>query len=343
MTDTAALDAADPTWLAHRYALAQDAVVYRHVPRDQHARVPFLTDEYLGDSAGEPASLRRPDAVAAAPAGVLHFLFHSAFCNSTLLVRGLDHAGVAMGLSEPVILNDIVGIRRRRELDAPALGKLTADALMLLGRPWGAGEATVVKPSNIVNPIASALLALRPDARAVLLYAPLALFLNSVARKGLWCRLWVRELAEGLLRDGVIQPLGITAEDLFRQSDLQVAAVGWLAQQRLFAALHAQFGAARIATLDSETLTKHPADVLRAVGQHYGLAIDAPLAERMAGADAFARHSKSGVAFSAADRAAAQAATAAAHGEEIAQVVKWAEVVAGNADVALTLPGKLLG
>ena len=36
------------------------------------------------------------------------------------------------------------------------------------------------------------------------------------------------------LRAGIIEPLGIGPEDVFRQSDLQVAATGWLAQHRLF-------------------------------------------------------------------------------------------------------------
>ena len=43
----------------------------------------------------------------------IHFIFHSAFCASTMLVRALDVPGSAMGISEPVILNDMVGWRRR--------------------------------------------------------------------------------------------------------------------------------------------------------------------------------------------------------------------------------------
>src|SRR3546814_9032762 len=96
------------------------------------------------------------------------------------------------------------------------------------------------------------MMALRPDTKALLLHAPLPEFLLSVARKGLWCRLWARELLEGLIRENLVD-LGFETRDYFRLSDLQVAAVGWLAQQRLFVALANRFPD-RVRTLDSERL-----------------------------------------------------------------------------------------
>src|SRR3546814_5052793 len=66
------------------------------------------------------------------------------------------------------------------------------------------------------------MMALRPDTKALLLHAPLPEFLLSVARKGLWCRLWARELLEGLIRENLVD-LGFETRDYFRLSDLQVA------------------------------------------------------------------------------------------------------------------------
>ena len=335
-----AFNPADPRWLAHRYDRTADQIVYRWTEREAHRAAAFLTDAELGDDA-PTIRLARAEAVAAAAPGRLHFLFHSAFCNSTLLVRALDQAGVAMGLSEPVILNDLVGMRRRRELDGRALGERLDHALRLLARPWGAGEAVVVKPSNILNPLAVGMMALRPDAQALLLYTPLDNFLASVARKGLWCRLWVRELLEGLLTDGAVD-LGFAPSDYFRQSDLQVAAVAWLAQHKLFHALVARYGAARVRTLDSEWLMRDRLGVMDALVRHFTLADDPALGARLADGPAFSRHSKSGTTFSAADRARDRAAAAAAHGEEIAQVSAWAEAVAANVGLSLTLPAPLL-
>ena len=65
-------------------------------------------------------------------------------------------------------------------------------------------------------------------------------------------RLWARELFEGYLHEGFAD-FGYSGSEVFRQSDLQIAALGWLAQHRQFAALASEFGT-RIATLDADRL-----------------------------------------------------------------------------------------
>ena len=326
-------DPTDARWIAHRYERVRDEVHYRFVPRGDHATFPFLTEEYVG--AMPVAHLPLAEAVAAVSSAQapLRLIFHSAFCASTVLCRAFDRAGLAMGLSEPAILNDIVGIRRRKEADPKRVAQLIDEAMRLLARPWASGEAVVVKPSNILNPLAAAKLALRPEAKAVLMYAPLPVFLASVARKGMWCRLWARELMEGLLIDGVVD-LGFAPEDYFRLTDLQVAAVGWLVQHRLFADLAARFGD-RVMRVESEAMLAAPADHIERVARHFGLAVDAPLAAEIAGGPAFTRHSKFGQAFDAEARAAEKAAAEAAHGDEIAKVATWARAVAEAAGFGL--------
>jgi hypothetical protein len=329
-----AFDPFDPRWIAHRYERVRDEVHYRYVPRSEHGDFPFLTDEYVGSR--PEAWLGRREAVLAVGDGggaPLRLIFHSAFCASTLLCRAFDRSGLSMGLSEPAILNDIVGMRRRKEAEPKHIARLLDEAMRLLARPWGAGEAVVIKPSNILNPLAAAMLALRPEAKAVLLHAPLPVFLGSVARKGMWCRLWARELLEGLLADGAVD-LGFAPTDYFRLTDLQVAAVGWLAQHSLFGDLEARFGS-RAMRVESEAMLAGPADHIGRIGRHFGLAVDAALAAEIAAGPAFTRHSKFGQAFDAGARAAEKAAAEATHGDEIAKVEEWTRAVAESAGVAL--------
>ena len=222
----------DGAWLAHRYDASADVFHLRHVSRSAHNAATFLTDEYLGVEP-HPIVLSRSEAKATnAENANLHFILHSAFCASTMFANGFDLPGLSMGLKEPVLLNDIVGFRRR---GAPpvAVAERLGDALDMLARPFADDLAVVVKPSNIFNALAPASLAMRPSSKAILVHAPLSVFLLSVARKGLWCRLWCRELLEGQIADGIVE-LGFEPSDFFRQTDLQVAAVGWLAQQKLF-------------------------------------------------------------------------------------------------------------
>jgi hypothetical protein len=183
MTYSAADIIADPEWLAHRYDEQADTFQYRHVTRSRHAEVGFATDDYLGKEAN-PVVIRREEAAALlGEQAPIHFIFHSAYCASTMLVRALDVPGSAMGLSEPVILNDMVGWRSRGA-DVQMQARVMDQVLGQLSRPWAPGEAVIIKPSNIYNGLGMGALGLRPTAKALLLHAPLEEFLLSVARRG---------------------------------------------------------------------------------------------------------------------------------------------------------------
>jgi hypothetical protein len=329
----------DPEYYAHRYLESADAFRFIELKRAEHAAMPFLIDEYLGTTR-ETRDIAADECLAGLDKGRLHFLFHSAFCGSTLLTRALDMPGMAMGLSEPATLNDVVGLRWRGG-SGPAIARVADAALRLLARPFGAGEAVVIKPSNLLNPTADLLLALQPDARAVFLYAPLETYLISVVRKGLHCRLWVRQLLEGFLREGYAD-FGFSPEDYFRQTDLQVAAIGWLAQHRHFTQLVRKLGEERVATLDADRMTARPAEAISAVTRHYGLACDAATVARIVAGPAFSKHSKSGAAFNVEDRQAEYEAARGAYGEEIDMVLAWALQVAESVGITLEPPGALL-
>jgi hypothetical protein len=331
----------DPEWLAHRYDAVADRIQFVRAERALHRAATFLTDEYL-PGAKQPVVIARATAIAgAAPPGPVHFLFHSAFCCSTLLVRALDREGVAMGFSEPQILNDIVGWRHRAAVEGPKVAMVLDHSLRLLARPFTPGEAVVLKPSNLLNGLTTAMLGLRPEARALLLHAPLDDFLGSIARKGLWGRLWVRDLLVKLGREGLID-FGIRGDDLLKLTDIQVAALCWLGQHRLFAQLATRFGS-RVRTLDSEQLMARPAEAIAALARLYGLALSPETITEIVEGPAFTRNSKTGSAFSAADRTAERDAGLKAHADEVGKVAIWARELARTNGVTLELPSPLLG
>jgi hypothetical protein len=332
--------AADATWLAHRYDESQDAIRLIRLTREEHRAVTFITDEYVRADAPELV-LRRADLVAAATAPApLHFIFHSAYCCSTVLARAVDIEGMSMGLKEPVILNDMVGWRRRGA-EPRKLAAVLDDVLNLLARPFAPGEAVVVKPSNILNGLAPAMLGLRPQSHALLLYAPLPDFLRSVARKGLWGRRWVRELFIGQLRDGIVD-LGLGEQHYLDLTDLQVAAAGWLAQHQLFAQLIARFGPERVRTLDSATLMARPGEAMAGLSGLFRLGLGSPAIGSVLTGPAFTSHSKSNTGFNAADRLAEQRDAAETYADEIEKVAIWAEAVAAAAGVSLNPGAPLL-
>lgn len=339
VTDMGAI-ARNPAWLAHRYDERQDQIHLIHVDREQRASATFLTDEYLKPD--PPLVVSRSAMLAEAPAPApMHFIFHTAYCCSTLLARALDRPGMASTLKEPVLLNDMVGWRHRGGTGRQ-IAMVMDQGLGLLARPFAAGEAMIIKPSNIVNGLIPAMMAMKPDAKALLLYAPLEQYLSSIARKGLWSRRWARELLIKQIRDGAI-PFGFDQSDYLELTDLQAAAVGWLAQKAQFAALLQSLGSDRVRSLDSDRLMADPAGSMAELIRHFRLSIDDGGIDAILAGPAFTTDSKTGNAFGAERRNDDKRQAIAAHGEEIAMVLHWAEELAKRFDVPMQLDHGLAG
>ena len=328
----------DGRWLSHRYDDDSDVILFRFIDRQAHSAATFLTDEEIGDA----PMIAAPRVTSLNAARQLNlpaprYIIHSAYCCSTLLARAFDIPGVSIGIKEPVILNDVVGVHIRGG-DPRQVAAALDIATLLLQRPLAAGEATVVKPSNILNPLLPLLLRLRPDARLLLLHAPLEAFVASIARKETVGRNWARDLMWKYMRLGQALRFGFSDEELYKHTDLQVAALGWLAQQALFGEI-AQAHPDTVRTLDSETLVTQPKEVMERLAVHFDLPLDAA---EVASGPAFQRHSKSGDSFTAAERAAERERSLDIHRAEIDIVVDWIHRVADHAGIQLELPGQLL-
>jgi hypothetical protein len=328
----------DGEWLAHRYDETNDAIQFRFVPRETQRNITFLTDSEIGEA--PLAVFARADCLAQARGRDLadpRMIFHSAYCCSTLLARAFDVPGVSFGLKEPQILNDVVGFQRRRG-DARQVAAAMDVALLLLARPLARGEVNVIKPSNLMNPLIPLVTALRPEMRGLMLYAPLPDFLGSIARKEIDGRAWARELMWSLIQLGQARRFGFSEEDLYRQTDLQVAALGWLAQHALFAELAQQ--QSRWRTLDSETLVARPVECLSALKDLFEIDLDA---DAVAAGPAFRTHSKDRRDYSAEQREQERERGESLHAREIEMVLEWAARVAEHADIPMSLPSPLIG
>jgi hypothetical protein len=328
----------DGRWLAHRYDESADSIQFRFVPRDAQREMTFLTDFEIGDA--PLAVYSRADCLAAVreqPAETPRLILHSAYCCSTLVARAFDLDGTSFGLKEPQILNDVVGLKMRRG-DPRQVAAALDIALLLLARPLGPGEINVVKPSNLINPLLPLILAMRPDARGLLLHAPLETFLGSIARKDIEGRAWVRELMWMLIQLGQAERFGLSSEDLYRQTDLQVGALGWLAQQALFADAAERHTGFR--TIDSEMLMARPAESLNALASMFDIELDA---ERVTAGPAFRTHSKDRGEYSPEQRNEERERGATVYAREISMVTDWTRQLAQHAHIPMILPSPLIG
>ena len=332
---------ADPAWLPHRIVGGGASVQFVHLSRAEQRALTFLDDRFVGE--GVP----RAEVPLAAIAGArpdsgaqCHFIFHSAFCCSTLLGRALDIDGLATMLQEPQALVDLAS-------SLPATGgrvqvRAALDkVLALLGRPHLAGETAIVKPGNFANPLIEDMLELRPGAQALLMYVKLPAFLLAIVRRGTANRVWARRMATLYRRHPQFE--AIAGRDLLLLTDLQAAAFVWLQHQAQFARLVRDQPRGRIATLDAGAFLDDPAGTLVAASALFRLDVDEDRAAAIAAGPAFQRHAKRpDKAFDAAALRREEAAAKFAHGAEIEIALEWAGALAAEAGVPLGLESPLL-
>ncbi|HEX8379502.1 MAG TPA: hypothetical protein VF619_03000 [Allosphingosinicella sp.] len=336
--DLAAL-LADPDWLPHRI-LGGNAVQFAYLPRSERSALPFLDERFVSDGAPRAeVPLERLAGALPEARGECHFIFHSAFCCSTLLGRALGADGGATVLQEPRALTDLSAALPGPEGHEEAKPAIDC-VLALLQRPHRPGEAVIVKPSNFANPLIEDLLDLRPTSRALLMYAKLPDFLLAIVRRGSANREWARRMATLFRRHPQIE----TAEgrDLLLLTDLQAAAWVWLHHQAQFARLVREQPAGRVATLEMGAFLADPAGTLIGAAALFGIGMDEARAAEIAAGRAFRHHSKRPErAFDPAVLKREEAAAKFAYGAEIDLAVQWAAALAARSGVPLTLEAAL--
>jgi hypothetical protein len=326
--------ASDPQWLPHTYDAEGANLTSVLVPRAARSELIFLSDRHF---AGNFAKAQFPAQAVAAAAGdaeqaPIHFIFHSSHCCSTLLARALDVPGRSSLLNEPDVLINLSN-RLIRSDDGANRDRVEL-VLRLLERPFARGETVIVKPSNFGQRVAEVALASRPGSRAILLYSDLETLLLSILKRGMFGRIFGRQMFAQL---NAWSPLdfGYGPAELLEQTDVQIAALAWLMQIHHLDALAKRFGE-RVTVIDSRDLLAQPAAALQRAQAHFGLGLDPATVEAIASGPVFSTHAKTpGQPYNAEARAQEHAASRAAHAEEIGMVLQWIEAVAAQVGAPL--------
>jgi hypothetical protein len=291
----------------HLFAFEGDLAVFRTMDRGAYHRSIFL-DQRI--AAVDHSEMRVPVAALtefresrgiAAPRTA--WIFHVAHCGSTLLARALDRPEGNLVLREPRPLRQL-GLTRDPAGDAWRARLHLAAAMA--GRRYRTDLPTIVKANVPVNFIAADLLALDPEAPAILLYFPLRAYLLAVLRSPAH-RQWVVNVTTQLR-------LAVAGLDVAER-----AAALWLAQMHIYADLLARYPGTR--SLNADELLGAPRRVLAAAAAHFG----AELAAAELGA-LLATYSKSpGLAFDNDARLSLRAESARSLGPELERARRWVE------------------
>jgi hypothetical protein len=324
----------DPDWIPHALDAGGGNLTFVRVPRDDRAALTFLSDEHYKGQFPQEAFPLPPvagtlDGIEQAP---LHFIFHTSFCCSTLLAKALEVPGRAMSLKEPEVLLHLANRFARVEDEAER--KRLDITLRLLARPYAEGETIIVKPSNFANRLLAPALVRDQRTRAVLLYSDLPTLLRSLAKTAIWGRIFGRQLYRNLAAWSWLN-LGYGPVETFDQTDLQITALAWLMHIHHFNEVARQSGPERVMLLNSADFLDSVPETLGGVSRFLGVDLDQATIADIARGPVFSAHSKLPGAYSAEEREREHAAVEAAHGEEIAMVLKWLAAVAAHAGVPI--------
>lgn len=331
----------DPNWLPVSYDAQSDSLVFARVPVETRKQVVFLDRRFLGQAQHSPAVPVSHLGAAGIESGPVHFIFHTAFCCSTLMTRALDLPGVAAGLKEPGVLISFAQHWSHARQTPGALNALGA-TLDLLSRPTGPGETQIIKATNAANHLLPEIMHLRPDAKVLVMYSGLDSFLESVTRRDFSGRAFARQMHQTFT--GAI-PLNIpfTHQEEMLQTDTQIAALVWLMQTAFFNQLRRYHGHDRIRTLSSARFLADPASVLVKVGDFFGLNASPQQWAEVAGGPVFREHAKErGRPFTSATHNAQLAQARNAHARELQVTEDWAKQIAARCGAPLSLGDTLM-
>jgi hypothetical protein len=322
MTDPKTL-ALDPRWLPDALDAGRGVVRFARIDDDALRREAFL-DARKDQSVIARAEARIDDLAPLVPLPPpASYVFHSAFCGSTLLARALDLSGRTLALKEPNILLDLANARRAHPAYASdELFRRHAEVVLrLIERGRAPEERVIIKPTNLALPLAP--IVIGRGSRALLLYGSLREFLMSILKKGEEGRAFARKMFNIFALDRT--PLGaIEPRQAMSLTDLQVAALVWRHQLEEFAAILNAFP--RVASLDYASFIAAPTGVLRAASNLLALNLPAAGLDDIVSGPVFRADAKfSDRPFTAEVRRAANDEIEARHAPELTLIAGWAE------------------
>lgn len=332
--------ATDPRWLPDAIDIQRRLIRFAHIDRAEIVAQPFLDQRKDAVVTGWAQASFDDIAAHAPPAPAPAFIFHSAFCGSTLLARALDTPGKSLSLKEPNILPDLVNARRM----TPALQTGEAyDALAgliigLLARRHHDDERIVIKPTNTASPIAG--FAVKRGMKTLMLYGDARSFLLSLLKKGEQGRAFMRQQYNIFALDGTALS-AIEARKAMALTDLQVGALIWRHQLEEFERLLK--AAPSAASLDYTTFIGDPARAIAAIANHFGSAQSTDEIRAIVDGPVFRTNSKfSGETFGAAHREADNAGIEKLYAPDLDRIIEWLKPISLGGPFAMPLSRPLI-
>lgn len=279
-----------PGEFLYAWDLAREQALFLALEREALHRSGFL-DRRIAGGTVRPRAAPMAEVLAAAGRSAPNlrgFIFHTAFCCSTLLARSFDLPGRILSLREPATLLQLADLARGLASSRYGTDELIGPTLDLISRPFADDEAALIKPTNLVNNLIGPLLDAQPSARAIVLYDELEAFLLSVLKRPRESESGIRHFLDRLLRD----PPGAEFRNTPTAGLPEAAALAWHLQIRQAQAWLAGPHGNRLRTLRTTDLIGRPRPCLAAVSNWLGLGLDAAACQSIAEGPTWRSHAK---------------------------------------------------
>lgn len=276
--------ARSPAWYPMALDFARDAILFLRMDEADYRASSFLDERVV--THGQEIWLPFADVERAMAKPVvsrpLHFIFHMGHVGSTLLSRLLDETGAVLSLREPLPLR---AIANAYDGGVPDVDRRTEVLLCLWERGFAGTKSVVLKATSATERLGSKLLAMRPDAKAVMLNVTAETFLATILAAS---NSAVDLNALGPERMHRLGKIGVAA----RPTTLgELAVMSWLAERMTQAELQREHGA-RVMSVDFDALLETPEPVLGAILTHFGIDRSSEQIASIARSRAMSRYSK---------------------------------------------------
>ena len=264
-------------------------------------RASSFLDHRTRAASGESLQIPIPELLLAAaelppPQGGVHYIFHAAFCCSTLLARYLDLIPPCFVLREPLMLTETALIRPRA-IEAHNEGTLPPAewdcflnlSLRILNRRYAPEDVVVTKANDLCNSLGEILLARDPASKAVFLTIGLKEFLLVVLKEA-DRRQWLRARLRRALKDAAIIP-ELAGFDPAVMTEAEGGAYLWALNEALRVRMCSAHPG-RVLTISGESVADAPAEAVRGAAHHFGLPVSNGLPKSIFSDATSAKHAK---------------------------------------------------
>lgn len=270
------------------------------------------------------------------------YIFHTAFCGSTLMSQALDAVYQTVPIREPELLGNLLTYLRNPKNTPQDKDAWYRRIMALLSRRFETQQMAVVKANDYANPIMLAMIERHSDAPMLFMYTPLREFLTGCLKADNR-KQWIAQRYASL-RLPIAQRLGLdsdftVAEDAYGEQ----AALYWSYNIALF---HKAYRDApeSVRSLEFSNMLENPTDAVKRCGEWFGLRAIEDVDFEEALVPLLGVYSKnSQFTYSAEQREKDITKLLDAHPEELASAEKLAHELLGADYPQAGLPGSLLG